>query len=243
MLTEDYLNLRLVRLKLPEEWNTKQDGLCFVFPKGGAGNCLCGPLSQRLAPGDVLVLDGAVGGKLCAPNRGELVFAWFSACFENLLPLFGSNELCLLPSITDDFKRARLHPASSPLAVKCHRLLAEVPPEFNLDHRSQLLRVAAAILTVEFKNAQSQRVGLSRPENYVIRVCEKLSAAELVGLSLPELAGKFRCSPRHLNRLFHQYFGVSVGALRMELRLLRAMAMLRNADTKVINVAEECGFN
>ena len=243
MLAQDYLTLRLVRLKAPDEWVSKQDGLCFLFPKGGAGKCLCGPLNQRLAPGDVLVMDGAVGSKLCAPDRGEMLFSCFSVCFENLLPLFASNEICLLQGIIDNFKRAKLYPASSPLAVECHRLLAEVPPQFNLDHRCQLLRVAAAVLTVEFTKAHSQRVGFIRPEDHMIQVFEKLSATDLAGLSVPELAGKFGCSRRHLNRLFHQHFGVSVAALRMEMRLLRAVSLLRNPDVKVINVAEECGFN
>jgi AraC-like DNA-binding protein len=189
------------------------------------------------------VLDGAAGGKLCAPDRGEMVFACFTVCAEHLFPLFAGNEICLLQNVIDYFKLAKLYPAASPLAVECHRLLGEVPPLFNLDHRSQLLRVAAAILTVEFKNAHSQRVGFIRPEDHMIQVFEKLSAAELVGLSVPELAGKFGCSRRHLNRLFHQHFGVSVATLRMEMRLLKAMALLRNPDLKVINVAEECGFN
>jgi AraC-like DNA-binding protein len=127
--------------------------------------------------------------------------------------------------------------------VECHRLLGEVPPQFSLDHRSQLLRVTAAILTVEFMNARGQRVGFIRPEEHMIQVFEKLSAAELLGLSVGELAGKFGCSRRHLNRLFHQHFGVSVAAIRMEMRLLKAVALLRNPDAKVINVAEECGFN
>src|ERR1039457_4866927 len=121
MLAEDYLTLRLVRLKPPEEWINKQAGLAFVFPKGGAGKCLCGPLNQRLAVGDVLVLDGAAGGKLCAPDRGAMIFTCFSVCFEHLLPLFASNEISLLQAVTDDFKRPKLYPASSPLAVECHR--------------------------------------------------------------------------------------------------------------------------
>ena len=69
MLSEDYLTLRLVRLKPPEEWVHKQGGLCFVFPKGGAGKCLCGPLNQRVRPGEVLVLDGAAGGRARASRR------------------------------------------------------------------------------------------------------------------------------------------------------------------------------
>jgi AraC-like DNA-binding protein len=243
MLAQDYLTLRLVRLKPPGEWIIKPGGLWFVFPKGGAGKALCGPLNQQLAPGDVFVLDGAVGGRLCAPDRGEMVFASFSACFENLLPLLDSNEISLLRGITNDFKRTRLYPASSPLAMECHRLLEEVPPQFNLDHRSQLLRVAAAIFTFEFVNAQSQRLGSIRPQNHMIRVFEKLSATELISLSVAELAVKFRCCRRHLNRLFHQHFGVSVAALRMELRLSRAVSLLRNPDTKIIDVAGECGFH
>jgi AraC-like DNA-binding protein len=165
-----------------------------------------------------------------------------------MLPLFitatlGSNEIGLLPGITDDFKRGKLYPASTPLALECHRLLEEIPPHFNLDHRSQLLRVAAAVLTIEFMNAQGRRAGLIRPQDHMMRVFEKLSATELVGLSVGELADKFRCSRRHLNRLFHQHFGISVATLRMELRLSKAVSLLRNPDTKVIDVAGECGFN
>src|SRR5208337_3036484 len=54
---------------------------------------------------------------------------------------------------------------------------------------------------------------------------------------------KFKCSRRHLNRLFHQYFGYSVASLRMEMRLLKAMSLLRDPDLKIIDAAEQCGFN
>ena len=43
------------------------------------------------------------------------------------------------------------------LSGKCHRLLRDVPEELDLDHRGQLLRIVAAILTFEFKNAQPGR--------------------------------------------------------------------------------------
>ena len=77
----------------------------------------------------------------------------------------------------------------------------------------------------------------------MIQVFEKLSSSELLKLSVDELAGKFSCSRRHLNRLFHQHFGLSITALRMEIRLLKAVSLLRNPREKVINVAEQCGFN
>jgi AraC-like DNA-binding protein len=77
----------------------------------------------------------------------------------------------------------------------------------------------------------------------MIQVFEKLSSEEILTLSVGELARKFSCSRRHLNRLFHQHFGFSVASLRMEMRLLKAVSLLRDPDMKIINVAEGCGFN
>ena len=57
------------------------------------------------------------------------------------------------------------------------------------------------------------------------------------------MAHKFNCSRRHLNRLFHQHFGCSVASLRMEIRLLKALSLLRDPNVKIINVADQCGFN
>ena len=76
-----------------------------------------------------------------------------------------------------------------------------------------------------------------------MQVFEELSATELLTLSVGDMAHKFSCSRRHLNRLFHQHFGCSVAALRMEMRLLKALSLLRDPDVKIINVAEQCGFN
>jgi len=100
-----------------------------------------------------------------------------------------------------------------------------------------------AILTVEFAVARPQRVGFIRVEEHMLQVFERLTSQELLTLSVGDLAGKFSCSRRHLNRLFHQYFGFSVAALRMEMRLLKAVSLLRDPNIKVINVAEQCGFN
>ena len=243
MFGQDYLTLRLIRVKAPEEWCQPQKGLSWVFPRGGAGSHVWGRESLALARGDVLVFDGVPGARLCAVNRGELVFATFSVCVEHLFPLFACHEIPLVQGIIADFKRPRFYPANSPPAVECHRLLADVPPQFNLDHRSQLLRIAAAILTFELNHAHGQPAGFGRTEDHMVQVFEKITSAELLGSSVEELAAKFSCSRRHLNRLFHQHFGLSLAAMRMEMRLLKAVSLLRDPGPKVINVAEECGFN
>lgn len=243
MLANDYLTLRLVRLKPPDEWLNRGEGVGFVLVKGGGGKYVSKPVTHRLGPGDVLVLNAASGGKLCVADTGGLVFWCFSLCMEHLFPLFATSEIHLLQTVLEELNEPRLYPAAGPVATLCHRLLADVPPQSDLDHRTQLLRVVSAILTQEFKKAHSQRVGFIRAEEHLIQVFERLSADQLLTLSVGELASKFSCSRRHLNRLFHQYFGFSVAALRMEMRLLKAVSLLRDPDVKVINVAERCGFN
>jgi AraC-like DNA-binding protein len=245
MLAQEYLTLRLVRLKPSEKWVHTATGLSFIFLKEGSGRYVSPEATHVLAPGDLLVLNGPPKeeGGFFADGRVEMVFRFFTASIEHLFPLFAAEEVCRLQDVAEVFKRTRLYAAASPLAGECHRLLADVPPQFGLEHRSQLLRVAAAVLTVEFSTAQPHRIGFVRAEKHLTQVFETLSANDLLSLSVGELAGKFGCSKRHLNRLFHQHFGISVAALRMEMRLLKAASLLRNPDTKIINVAEECGFN
>jgi AraC-like DNA-binding protein len=243
MSDQEHLTLRLVRLKPPEEWVTNEAGVCFIFSKGGVGKFLHGHGTKPLAPGDVLVVDGGAGGKVCAADHGELIFRWFSARLEHLYPLLTSDEICLLQNVTDALRDSRHYPASSPLARECHKLLEGIAPQFDLAHRGQVLRIISAILSEEFKAARGHRAGFVRPEEHMMQVFEKLSMTEILSLSVGELAAKFSCSRRHLNRLFHQHFGFSVAALRMEMRLLKAVSLLRDPTAKVINVAEDCGFN
>lgn len=243
MVDLDCLNLGSLRLKSPEEWNSAGNELWFVFPQGGAGKYVVDSEVRQLLPGSVLVLNATSGGKLCATNGGEITFAFFSARFEHLIPLCDAQKMCLLQSVTDGFAVPRLHPPGSDLARECHHLLAEVPANLGLEHRVQLLKVIAVLLAAELKNVQAQRIGFVGATEHVVQVLEKLSADDIISLSVEELAVKFSCSRRHLNRLFHQYFGVSVATLKMEMRLLRAASLLQDPEVKIINVAEQCGFN
>src|SRR5689334_11807298 len=111
MVPQDYLTLRLIRLRLQEEWAHKGIGLSLIFPRGGTGNYISGTINHRLVPGDVLVVDAAPGGRLSPAEKGEIVFWSFSVCFEHLFPLFAGNEISLLQSVTEGFKGARVYPA------------------------------------------------------------------------------------------------------------------------------------
>ncbi len=243
MLPQEYLTLRLVRLKPAEKWATEASGLLFIFVKAGVGKCFNGTGTQVLGPGDVLALSVEPEVPHGIASSGEMVFWCFSVSLEHLYPLFSSGEICLLHDVNEVFKAPRFYPASGKPAAECHQLQRDVPPQINLDQRSQLLRAVAVLLSLELRNARGHRVGFVRVEEHMIQVFEKLSVNELLRLSVGELASKFSCSRRHLNRLFHQYFGFSVSAMRMEMRLLKAVSLLRDPNAKVISVAEQCGFN
>jgi len=233
-----------MRLKPPLELEFKGDALHFIFSHGGTGKFSSSRAVHRFTAGDVLVFNGVNGGKISPAEAGhEFQFSAYSVSFENLLPLFASLEISLLHVLTENFKTAKVFAAATPLAKDCQRLLAQVPADFDLNHRGQLLRIAASLLAVEFKAIQAQRGATAGAENHVAQIFQKLSAADLISLSVGDLASRFNCSRRHLNRLFHQHFGVSVAALRMEMRLLKAVSLLRDGEAKIINVAEQCGFN
>jgi len=246
MLGDDHFKMRLVRLQPSELWANQtrnDDEFTFVFIKGGIAKYAFPNATQRLVPGNIVVSSKHSVGKLYAEEKSECIFATFSLAFEHLFPLFASNEIGLLHNVMANFKAGRIFMPGSTVAVECQPILEVAHTQPRLQQRSQLLRIVAAILSDEFKTVHSQRSGMGWAEDHMIQVFEKLSSAELLTLSVDELAAKFSCSRRHLNRLFHQHFGLSITALRMEIRLLKAVSLLRNPREKVINVAEQCGFN
>jgi transcriptional regulator GlxA family with amidase domain len=61
--------------------------------------------------------------------------------------------------------------------------------------------------------------------------------------SLGRLAEQVGASPRNLSRRFRRSLDLSVGEYLRELRLERARSLLREAGSKVEDVAKACGFN
>ena len=243
MFSDDFLTLRLTQLINGERWELSGAGLCFLFLRSGVGKYTNGSASYIFSQGDVLIANRNSGGQIAATNEGEFAFFAVSVLVEHMFPLFSANEISLLQNLMDNFSTVKMHSARSPLAVECHHLISTAPPPFTLDHRAHLLRLVATILDDEFKLLQQGRPKYTTVDERLIQVFETLSANDLLTLPTEELSAKFGCGRRHLSRLFRQHFGFSVSALRMELRMLRAISLLRDANSKVHHVAEQCGFN
>lgn len=243
MVDNDNLNLRTIRLKAAEQWKSHGVGFLFVLANAGVGNYVSGPFTRHLLPGDVLVVKISDNYSIHVPAGVEFDFSFFSISLEPLYTLFSSQESCHLQHFADTLKTARYYSAAENVAKEAQRLLMGIPPQFNFQHRTQLLRVAASVISFELEQAQFRHKAGMRIDNQVGQLFEKLTMTEIMNLSAGEMAVKFNCSRRHLNRLFHQQFGFSVTSLRMEMRLLKAASLLHVPNAKVANVAEECGFN
>src|SRR5882672_4323537 len=87
IVNQNCLALRLVRLKPTDEWLNERADLSFVFPQAGVGKYVSTAVTRQVAGGDVLVLNGVCGGKLCVASGDELAFWNFSVSLEHLFPL------------------------------------------------------------------------------------------------------------------------------------------------------------
>jgi hypothetical protein len=132
MLAQDYLTLRLVRLKGAEEWSHRREGLAIIFPKSGTGAWHCLQPAQKLGAGDVLVTNGAANFRLSASSGADLVFWCFSVRLDHLYPLFASLEISLLESIAETFGSPKLFPASLTHAQHCPPQVEDNPPHFKI---------------------------------------------------------------------------------------------------------------
>jgi AraC-like DNA-binding protein len=168
-----------------------------------------------------LVLSVSADCQVRARRTGDSFLVVFGV-LEHLYPLFDGHEIRLLAKLAAKCNQHSFHGSNTPLAMECHRLLDAIPPRSTLDHRGQLLRVAASVLNAEFEAVGGLREEAGRIEEHILEVFEKLTVEEILSLPMEDLARKFSCGRRHLNRLFHQFFGISVAAMRMEMRLLKA---------------------
>ena len=240
---EKDLCLREVRLRPSEPWMNPEEGLWFVFPKAGTGEFVNGSVRHWLSAKAALVANV---GRLVTTVRAaapEFCFQYFQMGLETVFPLMTCSEIPKLRAVADGFKIGKSYPAAHNPAARCIEILERVPAEENLEHRTLLLQTAAVLLAHELQALDGMQLPAGSAGERVRQLLEGISSTDLENASVDELAQKFGYSRRHLNRLFRAQFGFSVGALRMEVRLLKATRLLRDPQAKVINVAAEAGFN
>lgn len=240
---ENGLCLREVEFRSPEPWVCQGEGLWFVFPNAGVGEFVSGAVRHRLTPKAALVANVGSSGASIRPAAREFNFQFFKIDLETLFPLLACHEIPRLRAAADGLKTGKSFPAGREPAAHCLALLQAIPADRNLVHRTLLLRLAAVLLEHELMAVKGEQLPAASAAERIVQILDGISITELINASVDELAQKFGYSRRHLNRLFHAQFGFSVGALRLEMRLLKATRLLRDPHAKITNVAVEAGFN
>lgn len=135
------------------------------------------------------------------------------------------------------------HPIPPP-----HPLATAVQALFRSGTNSVTFRVNALALFVESFGAHLANpipVPAKRPPDAPERVrlvLATIPSRELIHLQVHDLAQRANCTPRHLQRIFRDVFGVSFREKQTQARLDCAVQLLGRTDTKVVNVALDCGF-
>jgi AraC-like DNA-binding protein len=241
--TQEPLLLHQVLLKRGYRWQSVGEEFLLIFAKKGRGRIQFNDTVAILRPGDVLVLDAQQPLAVSAAQTLSFEFDTFSVSLSHLALIFGTTDLSLRQRFERECRNSKFYPARSPVACQCHKLIKEMPLLRTVQHRTHLLSVAAIALAEPLEKDTPGPGDLAYAQERFAQRVRAMSGDSLLRLSATEAARQFACSRRHLNRLFHQHFGASFTGLRLELRLLKALTLLRNPQSKVIWVAHQSGFN
>jgi len=152
------------------------------------------------------------------------------------------EETLLLRTLPAQEERSlRILPLAHPSSEKLARLCQNSNAGHFLNERLQLLQVFVEALADALRVDRTPALNCDarhRLEQWLGQV----PAAELLDLSLPELAKMMGCTPRHLSRIFRDLVGLSLREKQTELRLIRAKELLATTQAKVLDVALDSGY-
>lgn len=196
-----------------------------------------------LAAGSVLVLPPNGAGLVRASQLRECKGHMFGLRVEALAGVLTLSEVQTLATVAQRVKNGAWHFAPAD-EVSNHFAGLESVERAGVVRRIQMLAIVAEVFDgmLEGSAAAAQESVVPTAADRFRRLIEEIPESELLNLSTDELARNCHCSPRHLNRLFREQFGVSMRTKLTELRLRKARDLLRETDAKVINVALDSGY-
>ncbi len=237
------LVLNTTELLPGREWWVREGGYCFLLLQRGRAVLLVEAATHPLRAGDAAVLKlGPPAALRAGPEAGCLVhyFHFLPRTLNGLLNL-GERELLEMAAPARG-ENASFYPAGSSLAQLFGTLVERPATPGTLAHSCQMLQLVAAMLSEKVARVRAVRAEGDVAKERLITVLSRLPEGELQVLSVEEVARRCGCSRRHLGRVFHEHFGHSVAAHKMELRLQQAARILLTSKAKIIDVAFECGF-
>jgi AraC-like DNA-binding protein len=224
------------------EWSPQSPGWLIIHVTAGVGYWLHPRLNWELRTGAVVLLSEQIQGCVRASQVGELRLHFFRTEPRKLTGLVSMSDLALMQSAAGDEKLSlRLFPPNAQFSEKVRDLGSEKARN-TFPVRVKLLHLFLEVFGGTFQQPHADAAGIFDARERLRQMLKQTTVSELLELSFSELVSKTRCSPRHVSRLFTDLVGVSFREKQAELRLARACDLLATTDSKVVEVAQESGY-
>ncbi len=220
-----------------------EHGWLFLRIDEGFGYWMGPESGVDLPTGSVLVLPPGGSGVIRASSLCECQGRAFALRIDALAGVLTLHEVQALASMARHSKNGSWTFQSTDAVSDRFNALGSGGTG-NVARRVRILAVAA-----ELVDGMLSAFPVEPPAGAVLGAADRfrklvteIPESELLNRSADELSRECHCSPRHLNRLFREQFGVSMRTKLTELRLRRARDLLRETDAKVINIAFDSGY-
>ena len=240
-LYEPHLAIREFSVPPGREWCVKLSGWSLIQVRSGTGYWMHAQFSRELEAGMVLLIADHVPGNIRASQLGALSLYAFSVRPSRLTGLitFGEQNLFEKAASQKGFS-PRIISSLDPIAVKMGELYASRNSS-GLLFRLNLLQLFVEVFGGELEQLVSNRETSDARER-LRAVLRETPPDEFLEMSFNKLAQATHCTPRHLSRIFNELVGMSFSDKRADIRLARARELLATSNSKVVEVALECGY-
>lgn len=225
-----------------DEWSPQLPGWLVIHVTSGVGYWLHTRLNWELRPGAVVLVSEMVHGSVRASQVGELRLHFFRMEPGKLAGLVSMADQALLQSASGDEKLSlRLLPPNPQFSDRVRGVSSEKVRN-TFPARVQLLQLFLDVFGGTFQPPAAESAGGIDARERLRHMLNQTPVSELLELSFSELVSRTRCSARHVSRLFTELVGVSFREKQAELRLARACDLLATTDSKLVEVAQESGY-
>jgi AraC-like DNA-binding protein len=208
----------------------------------GAAYWLNSQQNLELCLGAVLLLRPRIEGTILASQLGGALLNVFHVEPQRLTGLITLYEQRLFETAASRTgSTPPFMPPQSAVASKLSELCANSNRN-ALAFRLQLLQLFFEAFGNELKQDVSEPTPQTDAKERLRKLLDQIPASEMLEMRFSELVRKAMCTPRHLNRIFHEVIGSSFRDKQTEIRLQRASELLATTESKVLDVAMESGY-
>ncbi len=235
-----------LKLKPASDWCPQDGEGCIIYLEKGSGYWLCPADCVMLEPGDILLVDGHRPGRLRVSRLSTATLNYLPISASELArQLTQAHATKLMRAWQDSAESYHRFPSSSPVAIELRGLISvSQKGRLHLSRQRRVLEWLVARIDptceLQFSSAATKN-STGRPGRLGPWLAT-FNREELSTMSVVELAKRYGCSGRHLSRLFHGEFGVSVRQRQIAIRMEIARELLANDRLRIIEVALGCGY-